>query len=489
MAKHSDQTRGRWTLGVKLSLLVSALVLGVSATMALFVALRTAQDHRSAMNRQVRSMGQLFGVVRGTGSVRRFDPTLIRMFVEHAHEMGTGLCFVVLLDAEERVEPGSSFNVHLLREAAPSLAARMHTGTEQERFECILGWSFGEESIRTFRLHIKDKDGTTIGKVLFGFSTVEMDAQIRASIWTNAEITLAAFLFGLIGAFLMARHFTRPIRQMAEAMQRVSAGQLEQTLAVTSRDEIGTLASTFNFMTRGLRERERIRHTFARYVSDQVAERILKEQDELDLRGELRKVTVLFLDIRGFTTLSEDKEPREVVSLLNDYFEIIIDIIFRYEGTINKFIGDSIMAIYGAPHAIDLPEARAALTAVEIQRAVGEYNWKRLQEGKAVVNFGIGIHSGEAIAGNIGSARRMEYTVIGRNVNLAQRIEASTREGQILISEATYAKVSDIVVTRSKEAVFMKGIVEPIPLFEVVEMKANTIKEIKKLRQSGEKTA
>jgi len=255
----------------------------------------------------------------------------------------------------------------------------------------------------------------------------------------------------------------------------VAEGDLEQRLAVDRGDEVGVLADAFNVMTHGLRERERIRHTFARYVSDQVAERILKEEDELDLAGELRRVTVLFLDIRGFTALAEFLHPRGVVALLNDYFEIIIEIVFRLEGTVNKFIGDSIMAIYGAPAPLEMPELRAVMTAVEIQRAVGEYNWKRMQAGKPVVHFGIGVHSGEAIAGNIGSARRMEYTVIGRDVNLAQRIEASTKEGQVLISDQTARQVWDSVELEQREAVFMKGIVEPIQLWEVTGLKVSSL--------------
>jgi class 3 adenylate cyclase len=165
------------------------------------------------------------------------------------------------------------------------------------------------------------------------------------------------------------------------------------------------------------------------------------------------------------------------VALLNDYYEIIVEIILSNEGTINKFIGDSIMAIYGAPSYIDYPELRGVVTAVTIQKAIGEFNWQRMQEGKPVVNFGIGVHSGEAIAGNIGSARRVEYTVIGRDVNLAQRIEAATREGQVLVSETTYKKVVGLVEVQSKEPVFMKGILEPIPLYEVTGMKTSSFEE------------
>ncbi len=471
-----------FTLSVKLVLLVSGLVLAVSFTMALIMALRTADDRRESMDAQVRSLGQMFGVMRGAGSVRKYDPTLLMTFVEHADKMGTGLAFVLLMDGNQKLEPGSSMNLTLLAEAAPGLAARIKMIQEGEQLALLQAHSWEDESIRIKRIQIKDSGGKIIGVVLFGFSTVHVEAELRQSITTHAMITLAAFFIGVLLATFMAKRFTRPIRMVADAMQRVSDGELDQTLAVTRRDEIGILAHSFNFMTRGLRERERIRNTFARYVSDQVAERILKEQDELDLLGEMRAVTVLFLDIRGFTSLSEHMHPREVVGLLNDYFEIIIEVVFKYEGTVNKFIGDSIMAIYGAPSEIDFPELRAVMTAVGIQQQVHKHNALRMAEEKPVAQFGIGIHSGEAIAGNIGSARRMEYTVIGRDVNLAQRIEASTREGQVLVSETTFSKVRPFVKAQAKEAVFMKGIVEPISLFEVVGLKVDSLQQAKEIK-------
>ncbi len=312
---------------------------------------------------------------------------------------------------------------------------------------------------------------------MLGFSTVAMNREIRQAMVTNALVTGIAFLLALVSALVFARRFVLPIKIVAKAMQQVSEGDLDRKLNIERSDEVGVLAKAFNIMVAGLMERERIRSTFARYVSDQVAERILKEEDELNLEGELRKVTVLFLDIRGFTSLSEFLRPSEVVALLNDYFKIIIEIIFKFDGTINKFIGDSIMAIFGAPATLQLPELRAVMTAVEIQRAVGEHNWLRMQQGRPVVNFGIGIHSGEAIAGNIGSELRMEYTVIGRDVNLAQRIESNTKEGQILISDTTAQRVKEFADLKQKEAVFVKGVLEPVQLWEVLGVKASTIKE------------
>jgi class 3 adenylate cyclase len=471
--------RSRFTLGVKLSIFVAILVLLVSASMAYFLVIRSANSSRAEAETKFKSLATIIASMRGQGyGGRHYDPMLVKMFVDLGAKFGTHLCFATFQDASGKIE-GGSLNLDLLEEAAPGLMASLAGQDNQGRLERTAEWKWTNESVRTFKVKLEGNQGQALGWARLGFSTVDMERKLKDSLSVNLLVTLLAILCGLGGSLLLARHFSRPIRQIAAAMEGVSEGKLDNTLTISSRDEIGVLANSFNFMVRGLRERERIRNTFARYVSDQVAERILKEEDDLGLTGELKRVTVLFLDIRGFTALSEMLRPREVVALLNDYFGIVIDVIFQYEGTINKFIGDSIMAIYGAPQVIDFPEMRGVITAVEIQKKVGEFNWRRMQEGKPVANFGIGVHSGEAIAGNIGSARRMEYTVIGRDVNLAQRIEATTREGQILISETTYNKVKEWVEVQTKEPVFMKGILEPIPLYEVTTVNIGSLQDLR----------
>ncbi len=466
----------RFGLGLKLSLFVTVLVLLVSGSMAFFMISRSARARRLAMEQQVATLSRMIGSIRGRSLEHKVDPGLLKFYVEQSHNMRSDLCFTIFLDSTGELD-GGYLNTVLLTQAAPDLAASFRGLDHQARLKELAKKKWSDENLRDFRIGLVNAGGRPLGYALLGFSTVQMKSEIRKAVVINATVTSAAFLLALVGVLVFSRQFVRPIKMVAAAMQGVSEGNLEQELAVTSRDEVGVLADSFNYMARGLRERERIRSTFARYVSDQVADRILEEDDELNLAGELRQVTVLFLDIRGFTSLSEYMHPRELVALLNDYFEIVIEIVFRLEGTINKFIGDSIMAIYGAPTSIELPELRAVLTAVEIQKSVGEFNWRRMQDGKAVVNFGIGIHSGEAIAGNIGSALRMEYTVIGRDVNLAQRIESATREGQVLISEHTVRHLHGLVKLQKKEAVFMKGIVEPIQLYEVIGARVATIEE------------
>lgn len=461
----------RITLAFKLTLFTAVLVILVCGAMAYFLVFRSAEQRTEAMASRVEAFTKIIGGMKASGiQGRQYDPFLVKTLVDHGQGLGTDLCFVVF--EEPGKPPEGVANRACLETAAPELARATAGRPEEEALSLLAKCDSRREHLWVQSLQVRpSREAPLILRATLGFSALTLDRELRRSLSANAAVTGVSVLAGLLMAFLLARQFARPIRAVAEAMGQVAAGDLERSLSVRSRDEVGLLASAFNVMTRGLRERERIKSTFARYVSDSVAERILKEEKDIDLRGELREVTILFLDIRGFTALVELLSPQEVVSLLNDYFEIIIDIIFRYEGTINKFIGDSILAIYGAPQQVERPELRAVLTAAEIQRAVGEFNWRRMQAGKPVANFGIGIHAGEAIAGNIGSARRMEYTVIGRSVNLAQRIQASSHEGQILISESVRKSVEDLVSTQALEPVFLKGILEPIELFEVTNVR------------------
>ena len=225
------------------------------------------------------------------------------------------------------------------------------------------------------------------------------------------------------------------------------------------------------------REKGFIRSHFALYVPPAVVDEILQDPSKLVLGGVRREITVMFSDIRGFTSMSERMEPEEVVSMLNEYFTAMTEVIFKYEGTLDKFIGDAIMAIFGAP--TDQPDhaERAVLCALEMQRALKGLSdlWKR--SGRPSFRVGIGIHTGEAVVGNVGSRMRLQYTAIGDNVNLAQRVEELTKEFGVdtLITEATYQRVKDLVEVRDLGEVKVRGREEPVRVFEVLGIKGTGV--------------
>src|SRR5690242_20810830 len=174
-------------------------------------------------------------------------------------------------------------------------------------------------------------------------------------------------------------------------------------------------------MARSLREKEMIKRAFTRYVAREVVEEILKNPENMALTGERRQVTVLFCDVRGFTPLSERMTPEEVVLLLNDFYNLMIETTFKYDGTLDKFLGDAVMAVFGAPIAHPDHSARAIRTAIAMQEGIGELGKRRRAARKEPFEVGIGVSLGEVVAGTVGTEERMEYTVIGDSVNVAAR--------------------------------------------------------------------
>ena len=210
-----------------------------------------------------------------------------------------------------------------------------------------------------------------------------------------------------------------------------------------------------------------VRRAFGRYVSEEVAASILQSPEGLDLGGEEREVTILMSDLRGFTTLAARLTPHEVIEFLNLYLEAMVDVISRYEGTIDEIIGDAILVIFGAPQDCADHAAKAVACGLAMQLAMTEVNQRLIAKGAAALEMGIGIHTGRVIVGNIGSLRRTKYAAVGSNVNLAGRIESFTTGGQLLISESTRGKIQASLRIDGEFQVEPKGATRSLQLYEV----------------------
>lgn len=326
------------------------------------------------------------------------------------------------------------------------------------------------KKFKSVSVNIESDEGLG-GNIKIIFSLSALKKKVFLSLVTWVGIGLGFILLGIIGAFFISNRITKPLSKIADAMSHVEAGDLTHKVNINTSDEVGSMGRAFNKMVDGLNEREFIKDTFSKYVSKQVADKILKEKDYLKLKGEKRIVTVLFADIRGFTPLAETMPPEKVIEILNQYFSMMIDVVFQYGGVLNKFIGDAIMVTYNAPLDQKYHELRAILTGLEMQKKMAEMNKERLKKGEQQVNIGIGINTDEAVAGNVGSPERLEYTVIGSGVNIAQRIESSTEKGQLHISEKTYEAVKDYVEVIKLSPVQVKGISEPVQLYSVINAK------------------
>ena len=226
----------------------------------------------------------------------------------------------------------------------------------------------------------------------------------------------------------------------------------------------GSVASITTYIARTAR---RIRKTFGRYLSDSIVATLLESPEGLKIGGENRKITILTSDLRGFTALSGQLQPKDVVKALNLYLDRMAEVITQYEGTIDEFMGDGILVLFGAPTVKEDDSARAVACAVAMQLAMTSVNEKMKQLSFPKLEMGIGINTGEVVVGNIGSEKRCKYTVIGNDVNLAYRIESYTVGGEVFISDSTLKEVESIVRIDGQKEVKPKGVKEPITIYKV----------------------
>jgi adenylate cyclase len=218
------------------------------------------------------------------------------------------------------------------------------------------------------------------------------------------------------------------------------------------------------------KERKKIKGAFTYYVSSSVVNEMLKYPEKLKLGGDRKELSILFSDIRGFTTIAEGLTPEELVHLLNEYLTVMTDIVFKYDGTLDKYMGDAIMAIYGAP--LDLPDhpSRACRSALEMIKQLENLNKKWISEGKLPIDIGIGINTGPMMVGNMGSEQRFDFTVMGDSVNLGSRLEGANKsyKTNIILSEFTYERVKDEFVCMELDSVRVKGKKQPVKIYSLV---------------------
>ena len=210
------------------------------------------------------------------------------------------------------------------------------------------------------------------------------------------------------------------------------------------------------------------RDKFQRLLSPQIAQQVLDGKVEIAKGGEARQTTILFSDIRGFTSMSEDESPQIIVDMLNEYFELMVDVVFKYEGTLDKFVGDEIMALFGAPVGHSDDPKRAVRTALEMMEVLGQLNVERRGRGDPEIKIGIGINSGDCVAGYLGSSKALEYTVIGDTVNTGARLCSVAKAGEVIISHNTFQHLGDGFECIELPPVQVKGKAQPLRIYSVI---------------------
>ena len=295
-----------------------------------------------------------------------------------------------------------------------------------------------------------------------------VDLQVRIG---SLIAGLALCLIGGLGGLYFSAALSRPLRRLDKAVQQVGEGNFAVEVPVKGVREVVDLARSFNQLGQQLTDyiakRDFIRDTFGRYVTQEVVKKLLESKEALEMGGETREVSLLISDLRGFTALTADMDPEEIIAFLNRYLGKMIEILLDYHAVIDEILGDGILAFFGAPEPLEDHPVRAVACALAMQAAMDEINFLNEADGLPHLEMGIAVDTGAVVVGNIGSERRTKYSVVGAHVNLTSRIESFALGGQVLISAATYEKVKDLVEVGEALKVEMKGIPGKSVLYEV----------------------
>jgi class 3 adenylate cyclase/HAMP domain-containing protein len=300
--------------------------------------------------------------------------------------------------------------------------------------------------------------------------------------------SVVSLLTALLLGFALSWAFVRPVRRMDGMLKAIAAGDFSQRLHVPNRDEFGALSKNLNTMTMHLATaydqlrsmnsnlqqtvQEQLMHierasALKRYLSPQLAESIIDGKLDVNLVSRRKNLTVCYIDVRGFSAMSESLQPEELVDVLNQYLTAMTEIVFRHGGTLDKYIGDAIKVFFGDPIQYEDHAGRAVQMAIEMQAKLTEmqHRWSVSQD--EFLTMGIGISTGYVTVGNIGSSTRQDYTVIGNHVNLASRLADRAKAGQILVSERTLLAVRSLVESREIDEVELEGVARPIKIYEI----------------------
>ena len=330
--------------------------------------------------------------------------------------------------------------------------------------------SLGDERFLALRAEIvPGLPDAQAGFLLLASLDAELAAfrELRTTLIGVGAVILAAAL-GL--GWLLARGITRPLAALGRAARRIGAGDLGARVELATGDELEQLGAAFNDMAAGLRERELIKRTLERYVSKSVAAELLRTPGQAALAGVRRELTVMFVDLGGFTRLAESLAPEAVVAHLNEYFEAVCGAVLAEDGTVKEFQGDGVVAFWGAPIAQDDHAARACRAALAAATRLDALCARWAEQGVVAPSYRMGLHTAELVAGEIGSAERSTYGVVGDGMNLASRLEGANKVygTRILLSDATRLRAGSAFRTRELDLVRVVGRRAPVRIFELV---------------------
>lgn len=453
---------------ISLQLKFSVLLVGLLVAACLALAVLATRHERGALEREVARRGQdlaahlagaakepLLGVLQGD-----FGPELqLERLVGEARSV-EGVSAVRILDRHGDLLVGFA--------SPPQLGAAGSDSVEAPRRDPLRV----AERERTLSVSAPiSYSDVHLGEIRLDFDLGLLVEPVVHN--SRRQLALAAVLVVALGVgsgLLFVALLVGPLRRLREGVESFATGDTSARVVPSSRDEVGELARAFNAMGDALEEKQRIQRAFGRYVGDDVLEQVRHAEQALSPGGIEREVSILFADIRHFTQISEGMRAQDVVTLLNQVFQCASDAVIAESGTLDKFMGDAVMAYFGAPLPAADHAQRAVRSAIAMQRSLAARNAREsdLHPGRQeslAVSIGIGIHTGKVVVGNIGSDQRMDFTAVGDAVNVAHRIEKLARSGEILISEAVRTHGTQEVASELRGEFQLSGRAQPVRLY------------------------
>ena len=379
-------------------------------------------------------------------SLKQITSTDVSIILES--ETGAGEPVATTLDTEQIVELSSEYNAYF--------AGESETGM----------FNLNGEEFVSLRTPLVVRDEITLS-ALVQQSLPDALAPYRALEQRLIVLFALGISLSALMALLLGRSVSQPVLSLVRRVHKIEQGDYSSEAMTGRSDEIGQLETSVNTMAVGLAEKEKVRDLLGKVVSREIAEELM--DGELKLGGETRRATILFSDIRDFTNLCEGRAPESILEMLNDYLSEVSTAIEDNKGVVDKYIGDAVMALFGAPLSSDLDTTNALHAALAMKSKVDALNARNQAKGVPLMTTGIGLHTGEVVAGNLGSSNRMNYTVIGDTVNLASRLEALTKQygAGIMVSEDT-RKEGNGFLYRELDMVRVKGKDQPVRIYELL---------------------
>jgi adenylate cyclase len=460
-------------LAYKLSFFITVLV--VSCMMLLGIII--VQQQTGQLQDQIREQGHTLARLMAqsarepllAGDELALD-TITSSFSNNGSVLGTA---IISLDGDITSKAGVLHEENnLLTRKFVNTAVREPVNSVTWRWQPLTGLRM--QSVMSFIQPVTFQN-VTAGYAMVSFSQSEVEQSTRQAVQAISGATLLMIALSIGMAFVLGRRISQPIDQLVEASRAIGNGEYTFRFKERRKDELGLLMQAFNEMAEGMLEKTQVKSALSRYVSPGVARQILSNLDNVGLSGKRIEGSVLFADITGFTQLSEQTSPEDLVNMLNRYFTLITCACSINYGIVDKYMGDGVMLVFGAPEADEDHAFHAVSCAVLVQKLIAQENLQREARGLSPVRLRIGINTGSMLAGNMGSCDRMEYTVVGDTVNLASRLCGITNGDQIVISREMYMRddIKGRVLAGEYQSIRLRGISKPVSTYLVEHLTAD----------------